>query len=224
MATKKNEVVEIRPLEIKQTKIRIVGDTPLIVHAWSEKAKRMMLEAQQGKKQGKQKPVRSPLDDFIQAAYWLTPKPDYPDGADDDTITAAFDKAVEDGARWGFPVTAIKQATAAAAFRLNWVKNMMGVRGALFFDADENGLVEIKGSVPVIREDMVKVGMGTADLRYRPQFNNWYIDLNVKYNECLGISWENLLNAINAAGFICGLGEWRPERDGSFGMFHVEST
>lgn len=223
MATKKNEIVEIRPLEIKQTKIRIVGDTPLIVHAWSEKAKRMMLEAQQGKKQGKQKPVRSPLDDFIQAAYWLTPKPDYPDGADDDTITAAFDKAVEDGARWGFPVTAIKQATAAAAYRLNWVKNQMGIRGALFFESDENGLVEIKGSVPVIREDMVKVGMGTADLRYRPQFNNWYIDLDVKYNECLGISWENMLNAINAAGFVCGLGEWRPERDGDFGRFHVEA-
>lgn len=223
MATKKNEVVEIRPLEIKQTKIRIVGDTPLIVHAWSEKAKRMMLEAQQGKKQGKQKPIRSPLDDFIQAAYWLTPKPDYPDGADDDTITAAFDKAVEDGARWGFPVTAIKQATAAAAYRLNWVKNQMGIRGALFFESDESGLVEIKGSVPVIREDMVKVGMGTADLRYRPQFNNWYIDLDVKYNECLGISWENMLNAINAAGFVCGLGEWRPERDGDFGRFHVEA-
>ena len=223
MATKKNEVVEIRPLEIKQTRIRIVGDTPLIVHAWSEKAKRMMLEAQQGKKQGKQKPMRSPLDDFIQAAYWLTPKPEYPDGADDETITAAFDAAVEAGARWGFPVTAIKQATAAAAYRLNWVKNQMGIRGALFFESDENGLVEIKGSVPVIREDMVKVGMGTADLRYRPQFNNWYIDLDVKYNECLGISWENMLNAINAAGFVCGLGEWRPERDGDFGRYHVES-
>ena len=125
--------------------------------------------------------------------------------------------------RWGFPVTAIKQATAAAAYRLNWVKNQMGIRGALFFESDENGLVEIKGSVPVIREDMVKVGMGTADLRYRPQFNNWYIDLDVKYNECLGISWENMLNAINAAGFVCGLGEWRPERDGDFGRYHVQS-
>ena len=46
MASKKEEVVEIRPLDIKEVKIKIVGDTPLIVHAWSEKAKRMMLEAQ----------------------------------------------------------------------------------------------------------------------------------------------------------------------------------
>lgn len=224
MATKKNEVVEIRPLEIKATKIRLVGDTPLIVHAWSEKAKRMMLEAQQGKKQGKKKPVRSPLDDFIQAAYWLTPKPEYTEDADDETISAAFDAAIDAGARFGFPATAIKQATAAAAYRLGWVKNQMGIRGALFFESDAQGLVEIKSDVPVIREDMVKVGMGTADLRYRPQFNHWSIDLDVKYNEAMGISWENLLNAINAAGFVCGLGEWRPERDGDFGMFHVESV
>ena len=50
MATKKNEeIIEIKPLDIKTVSITIKGDTPLIMHAWSEKAKRMMLEAQQGK-------------------------------------------------------------------------------------------------------------------------------------------------------------------------------
>lgn len=220
---KKTEIVEIRPLEIKQTKIRIVGDTPLIVHAWSEKAKRMMLEAQQGKKQGKKKAVRSPLDDFVQAAYWLTTKPEYPDGADDDIITAAFDAAIEAGARFGFPVTAIKQATQAAAYRLNWTKNQMAMRGALFFASDDQGLVEVVSDTPVMREDMVRIGNGAADLRYRPQFNNWHIDLDVQYNEQCGISWENMLNSINAAGFMVGLGEWRPEKDGDFGRFHVAS-
>ena len=47
MAKKTESVVaEIRPVEIKKVKIKIIGDSPLIVHAWSEKAKRMMLEAQ----------------------------------------------------------------------------------------------------------------------------------------------------------------------------------
>lgn len=223
-AAKKTETIEIRPLEIMETKIRIVGDTPLIVHAWSEKAKRMMLESQQGKKEGKKKPVRNPVDDFIQAAYWITPKPDYPEDADEETAMEAFDAAIEAGARFGFPVTAIKQATAAAAYRLNWVKNQMGIRGALFFESDARGLVEVFSDPPMMQEDMVKVGMGLADLRYRPRFDNWHIDLNVKYNEQLGISWENLMNAINAAGFICGIGEWRPEKDGTYGMFHVATV
>lgn len=37
---KTEEILEIRPIEIKVAPIRIVGDTPLIMHAWSEKAKR----------------------------------------------------------------------------------------------------------------------------------------------------------------------------------------
>ena len=53
MATK-SEVIEIKPIEIKKMTIRLVGDTPLIMHAWSEKAKRQMLEAQQGKAKGKE--------------------------------------------------------------------------------------------------------------------------------------------------------------------------
>ena len=47
MATKTQEIIEIKPIQIKKVALRIVGDSPLIMHAWSEKAKRMMLEAQQ---------------------------------------------------------------------------------------------------------------------------------------------------------------------------------
>ena len=49
MATKNVELIEIRPIEIQKTTIRVVGDTPLIMHAWSEKAKREMLEKQMKK-------------------------------------------------------------------------------------------------------------------------------------------------------------------------------
>jgi hypothetical protein len=44
-----SEVVTIKPVQMKTVEITIVGDSPLIMHAWSEKAKRMMLEAQQGR-------------------------------------------------------------------------------------------------------------------------------------------------------------------------------
>lgn len=68
MATvKKDELIEIRPLELKQVKIKIIGDSPLIVHAWSDKAKRMMLEAQMGKTKTKAKEKRDPFDEFIGA-------------------------------------------------------------------------------------------------------------------------------------------------------------
>lgn len=225
MAVKKNEeVVTIKPVQIRKTALRIVGDTPLIVHAWSDKAKQMILDAQTGKKKGKQKPRRVPAADFVEGAYWLTPKPVYGENAEDAEVIEAFEKAVAEGARFGFPATAIKQAANSAAYRLGWVKNQMGLRGSWFIEADENGLVEVHSDTPVIREDMVKIGMGTADLRYRPQFNNWHIDLTISYNANGEFDLDSIINAINAGGYICGIGEWRPERDGSFGQFHVETV
>ena len=33
---------------------------------------------------------------------------------------------------------------------------------------------------------------------------------------------ESIINAINMGGFMNGIGEWRMERNGDFGHFHVE--
>ena len=225
MATKKTtEVLEIRPLQIKKISVRIVGDTPLIMHAWSEKAKRMMLEAQMGKSKGKKKDAKSPADDFVRSMYWITPMPEYKDGASEEEIQSAFTDAIENGAKFGFPVTAFKQAAISAAYRMGWAKDKVSLRGAFFIDGDIDGMVEIKSDVPKMREDMVKVGMGTADIRYRGEFDNWSADITVSYNENGNYSLENIVNIINAGGYICGVGEWRPEKDGQYGMFHVATT
>lgn len=214
MATKKTEVIEIRPIEIKKVTVRVVGDTPLIMHAWSEKAKRMMLEAQMGIAKGKKKEVKNPADDFIRSMYWLTPMPE-------DGTMESFEEAIANGARFGFPVTAFKQAAISAAYRMGWAKDKMSLRGAFYIDSDENGMIEIHSDTPEMREDMVKIGMGTADIRYRGEFKNWYADLTISYNANGQYSLENIVNIINAGGYVCGVGEWRPERDGQYGMFHV---
>ena len=216
MATKKTEVIEIRPIEIKKVTVRVVGDTPLIMHAWSEKAKRMMLEAQMGIAKGKKKEVKNPADDFIRSMYWLTPMPE-------DGTMESFEEAIANGARFGFPVTAFKQAAISAAYRMGWAKDKMSMRGAFYIDSDENGMIEIHSDTPEMREDMVKVGMGAADIRYRGEFKNWYADLVISYNTNGQYSLENIVNIINAGGYVCGVGEWRPERDGQNGMFHVQT-
>lgn len=216
MATKKTEVIEIRPIEIKKVTVRVVGDTPLIMHAWSEKAKRMMLEAQMGIAKGKKKEVKNPADDFIRSMYWLTPMPE-------DGTMESFEEAIANGARFGFPVTAFKQAAISAAYRMGWAKDKMSMRGSFYIDSDENGMIEIHSDTPEMREDMVKVGMGTADIRYRGEFKNWYADLTISYNANGQYSLENIVNIINAGGYVCGVGEWRPERDGQNGMFHVQA-
>ena len=216
MAKNTTEIIEIRPIQIRKATIHIVGDTPLIMHAWSEKAKREMLEKQMKVTKTKAKDAKNPVEDFIRSMYWLTPMPT-------DMTEDGFHTAIDNGARFGFPVTAFKQAAISAAYRMGWAKDKMSMRGAFFIDGDENQMLEIKSDTPIMREDMVKVGMGTADIRYCGEFRNWSADINVSFNENGQYSLEQIINIINAGGYVCGVGEWRPERDGQYGMFHVEA-
>ena len=216
MAAAKVELIEIRPIEIQKTTIRIVGDTPLIMHAWSEKAKREMLDKQMKKTKSAAREAKNPVEDFIRSMYWLTPMPT-------DMTEEGFEQAIAAGARFGFPVTAFKQAAISAAYRMGWAKDKMSMRGAFFIDGDENQMIEIHSDPPVMREDMVRVGMGTADIRFRGEFRNWYADLTISYNKNGQHTLEQIINIINAGGYVCGVGEWRPERDGQYGMFRVQA-
>ena len=175
----------------------------------------MMLDAQMGVTKTKAKPKKDPFSDFINSMYWIQGKPE-------EYTPDAFKAAIDGGAKWGFPVGAIKQAANSAAYRMGWVKNQMALRGAYFLKSECGEVAWIRGSVPVMREDMVKVGMGSSDLRYRPMFENWYCDLTLSINTGFGMTFDDIINVINAGGAGVGVGEWRPERDGIFGMYHVE--
>lgn len=222
MATQKSKVIEIKPIEVVETTVRIYGDTPLIMHAWSQKAKREMLDAQMGKKKGKQKEPKNPMFDFVESIYWLDEKPPITNDMSVEDSEKAFAEFMQNNnPRFGFPATAFKQAAISSAYRMGWSKDKMSIRGAFYIQGDENGMVEIHSDAPILREDMVKIGMGTADLRYRGEFRNWYADLNLSYNRNGNYDLNSIVNMINAGGYICGVGEWRPERDGTYGMFHV---
>ena len=228
MATKTAEqtVINIKPIKVTKANITIVGDTPLIVHAWSEKAKKEMLGAQQKEKKDKKaKEKRNPFAEFMDAAYWI-------DGEPEEKTPEAFKEAIENGARFGFPVTAIKQAALAACYRAGIIPNQMGMKCVFYLNAVE-GINPGSGSElaviespepPILREDMVKIGgiSKVSDLRYRPMYKDWKIRLTISLIEVGTFDIESIINAINMGGFMNGIGEWRMERDGEFGRFHVE--
>lgn len=209
MAIKKEESITIPAINIQTAVIRVVGDSPLIMHKWSEKAKKEILDKQMKKAKSKGHDAKDPVRDFIDSMYWL-------EGEPEEKTEAGFMQAIQNGARFGFPSVAFKASAVAAGFRSGVTKNMVSMNAAFHIDGE---LVEIKG-VPEMREDMVRVGMGVADIRYRGEFKEWSATFQVKYNAS-AISLEQLVNLFNLGGFACGLGEWRPEKGGAFGMYHV---
>lgn len=174
----------------------------------------MMLDKQTKATKTSAREAKNPWEDFIRSMYWLTAMPK-------SMTEKGFNKAIADGARFGFPVTAIKQAAISAAYRLGWTKDKASLKGAFFIGTDENQMVEIISDPPIMREDMVKLSMGVADIRYRGEFRNWRMNLSISYVEGGQYTFEQIANTINAGGYACGIGEWRPEKNGQYGMFRI---
>ena len=226
MATKKETVVTIKPIIDKTAIIRVVGDTPLIVHKWTEKMKRALpAGARAAELAGiaDKKEYQTPMESFIESMYWIKGKPT-------EYTEEAFMEAVENGAEWGFRVESFKQAAIDAAYSKKWLPNKKGVKGLFFIKPDfidDEGyqLVKIQGGPPSMREDIVILsGIGrTPDLRWRGEFKNWYCDLTVSYDADGIYTLEDIANMFQAGGRYNGVGEYRPEKDGQFGMFHVDT-
>lgn len=183
--------VKLAGLAIEGIRLRLVGTSPLIVHKWSEKAKKQMLDKQM-KRASQGKAAKDPDQDYRESLY------------------------IRDDGTYGFPAVAFKAAAVRAGTYCEM--KMVFLRGAFHVEGD---LVHVEGE-PQRREDMVRVGMGTADIRYRPEFPKWATELEVSYNS-RALAAEQIVNLFEIAGFAVGVGEWRPEKDGQFGRFRVEA-
>ena len=211
-AKAKNESIEIPAIELADAHIEIIGDTPLIMHKWSEKAKREMLEKQMKVAKSKGHDAKDPVADFIESIYWL-------EGEPEEKNEEGFEKAIASGnARFGFPSVAFKASAVSGGYRAGVTKNKTSMNAAFHIQGD---MVEIIGT-PIMREDMVRIGMGTADIRFRGEFPEWRAILPITYNTGV-VTLEQLCNLFNLGGFSVGVGEWRPEKSGSYGMYHVGS-
>jgi hypothetical protein len=169
----------------------------LIQHNWDEKSKRMMREKHAGKKT-KNRDVRDP-DAEARAAMYLT----------------------ADG-KPGVNAMAIKRAILTAAHKDLGIAREM-VKKALFIESPTDMILPMNCDEPEMREDTVRVGNNATDLRYRPCFHRWSVDVQFEL-DCELLQVEDLLNLVDRAGFGVGIGEWRPEKSGEYGRFEVDRT
>jgi len=184
--------IALPKIDIRRMEATVIGDSPLICHAWSTKSKKMLLDKQM--KRAKQaKEARDPEAELEACFYRL------PDG------------------RFGMPAAAFKHAMVGACRFADNLK-MTELRGALHVVGE---LVPIEGE-PTPREDIVRIGIGVADIRFRPEFREWKATLAIDFNAAV-ISPEQIINLLTLAGFGVGIGEWRPECDGQYGRFHVQT-
>lgn len=192
----------LEPLKIGTGSLFITGENALI-HKFSSKAIHQMLAKQIGKGfsvAGREK--REPHMDWVRALYLMP------------------------GDRFGFPVRAIKSAL-VRAFKDTHL-SMTDAKTAFFVEGESvpsalgnDALLEMVG-VPRLHMAMVRNDNGTADVRFRAEFDQWSARLNFKYN-CSMVTHEQLAQACVVAGFGIGLGDDRPQKGGNFGAFRLST-
>jgi len=200
------KAIEIPLLDIRKATFLIDGDTPLIVHKWAEKVIKELLDKHMGKGGEDARPPKNPDDEYYESIYHL-------DGQGN--LTASDTKTT------GFPTQAFKLASVGAC---RFIKGLTMVAAAGVFHAATEFTI-IKGEHR-IRRDMVRVGgkgpgTGAPVVRFRAEYPVWSAAVTFEYNAGY-ISDNQIARLLNTAGFHVGIGEWRPEKHGRFGRFHVK--
>jgi hypothetical protein len=201
-AVEKSETIGIPKPDKRVMPVTVKGKTPLIVHKFSEKARKQMAEKQAGAARMKKAP-KVPEEEFRNALYVFRDNPK----------------------KYGLPAVSFKKAMVNACRHVDGMP-MTVARGAFHVYGDGKGedgrdLVEIHGSEPVMRTDMVRLESGVADIRYRPEFTDWQCHLRIEFLNT-SITVAEVANLLNVAGFAVGVGENRPEKSGdTCGQFEV---
>lgn len=189
--------VTIPAMRLATMELTITGTTPLICHNFDEKSIRQIEDTQQHKAKHK-KAAKDPEDCFKRSLYPLPGKT----------------------GQYGVPAIWFKKAAVASAQFADGIRKGYA-QGSFHVVGD---ILPVVGDKPTMRRDMVRVGGMTkvADVRYRGEFKRWSVKLTIKYNAA-ALTPEQIAHLFNIAGFANGVGEWRPQKGGQFGMFEVQS-
>lgn len=208
----KLRLVEIPKIRQDHVKIRLVGDRPLMVN--NKMAVVPYLNERYSTPGGKSKAKEIVDDDEAYSRAFYVFK------------DSKFKPPSKKGS-YGIPTSGIKKC-ADKAIRTTGISDNTAIgeiSKSFFVLAEKDGLSRLKFRDFDKDERMVNIGSGqktVPQLRRRPIFFDWTIDLDIMYNP-LKMSPEGLVNLFMHAGIYIGLCEMRAEKkQGECGGFGVE--
>jgi hypothetical protein len=223
----KDIAVSLPELDLQRITIKLVGTSPLVTHPFSKKAIAAIEDKQHGKAKNSKHEARNEWQEIIECCYWISEPPS-------EFTEEAWESALANGARFGFQAGGLKNCAVSAAYRRGLVPNMPTARG-LF--AIENTFVDylygkqvveiLYNTPPKMRRDCLSTFNSGADMRYRPQFDDWSMNLSLVYDNSV-ITRDILINWFKLGGFSVGIGEARAEKCadnwGSFTLAEAKSN
>lgn len=194
--------IVIRDIKRSSMTVKIIGTSPLICNRMAVKAWHELLAPRKKTAADRATTLKhDPITEFRNSPYII----------DDPKASTAI----------GVMASGFKKAMATAAMRIGGAKKteisqLVYVPGELI---NVYGLprvfLAITRSADVSR---------TPDVRTRCIVPEWAIELPVTWVEGT-LTASSIVNLLNAAGFVCGVGDWRQEKgSGSFGSFTLVTS
>jgi hypothetical protein len=205
--TKSNEPLVIAPLDTGDAHFCILGMSPLIQNRMPEKARQELLFPRGGKMSSSDKRhhlKHNPLEEFRSAAH--TPR-----GKDYSTRliipAGSFKKSLINA------TTDTEGAAKTQIIRLTWI-----------LGADGGNDIPVYG-VPELVMSVVRMSNQdhTPDIRTRAILPQWACYLSVRFVKPQ-LTGQTIANLLARAGLLIGIGDWRHEKTGDYGMFRITSA
>lgn len=195
----KSNLVIISAPRLETVTFKIVGTAPYMQSTFSEKARNKMMSRMEAGGQAKSKKQRDPRNfdaDYEAATHYA------------------------EGGWPGIPAGAFRTAMISACRLVNY--KMTLAKLSIFIEHD--GLDKAMG-VPLVKingkreknESPVRNETGVCDIRARPIWRKWNVDLRVMF-DVDQFSLSDVTNLLNRAGQQVGVGEGRPDSRNSTGI------
>lgn len=216
------KVIEVPNYTIGVCEIEIIGGAPLLVHQFSEKARRA-IEWKQQKGVSLPREKRNPVDDFFGGMYIISGDPRKDIKVTEDKAEAAYVAEEKPSKKCkavhGIPASGFKRAMVRAS-KAAGAKMTDTMCGFFIIGHDHSQMVKLDFDHIVLHSAAVRLETGVCDIRYRPEYHGWSTVLRIEY-DAKSMPLAQIVNLVRRAGRFIGWGEDRPEKGGSHGRFYV---
>lgn len=208
MAKDKN-VIEIEQIEIKTARVKIVGDTDLILNKTNARYERECAAVAAGKTVTKEQP--NDWEDILTAVRWDKPFPVPTQELKEEHYRYMLENAKPCISAYGlyksFGDAVVRNEIDTYATK---IKNAVTV-------LSNNDLIPINFAEASIVEKLMPLKKNGHTMAKLNRFSGWDAEFVIRYTENV-YSLNKIINIINLAGFGLGIGSGRPS---GYGRYHV---
>ena len=207
----KSQTIELKPIEVKNAQVFIVGDSDLILNKVNARYERELRDIDTGAKTIKETP--NMWEDIITAVKWNIP---YPVA---DTYKEMDEETYKYMVKNGKPCVSsygLWKSIGDAVVRNEIDTYATKIKNAVNIIAKDNS-IPIDFTEAYVDSRVMPLKKGGHTITKLNRFTGWSCDFTIRYTENV-YSLNQIINFINLAGFGLGIGSGRSS---GYGRYHV---